>query len=183
MVDSGADHAGLTADYAAIPHELRQVCAVFGAEVLRDVDESAFYRRLPEVRAAAGDRAVLRAIHVFDENRRAAAEAEALRHGDFGAFLALVNASGASSWQYLQNVAAADPRHQALALTLALCRRALGGRGAVRVHGGGFAGTALAFVPEELCLRFRQELEAALGVDRCCFLSVRNPLAVNGEYC
>ena len=183
VVDSGADHAGLTADYAAIPHELRQVCAVFGAEVLRDVDESAFYRRLPEVRAAAGDRAVLRAIHVFDENRRAAAEAEALRRGDFGAFLALVNASGASSWQYLQNVAAADPRHQALALTLALCRRALGGRGAVRVHGGGFAGTALAFVPEELCLRFRQELEAALGVGSCCFLSVRNPLAVNGEYC
>lgn len=95
------------------------------------MDESAFYRRLPEVRAAAGDRAVLRAIHVFDENRRAAAEAEALRHGDFGAFLALVNASGASSWQYLQNVAAADPRHQALALTLALCPPGAGRGGAL----------------------------------------------------
>ena len=131
VVDSGADHAGLTAEYAAIPEELRQVCRVFGKDVLREVDEAAFYRRLPEVRAAAGDRAVLRAIHVFDENRRARAEAEALRRGDFEAFLALVNSSGASSWQYLQNVTAADPRHQALALTLALCRRALGQADAV----------------------------------------------------
>ena len=147
------------------------------------MDEAAFYRRLPEVRAAAGDRAVLRAIHVFDENRRAKAEAEALRRGDLGAFLALVNESGASSWQYLQNVAAADPRHQALALTLALCRRALAGQGAVRVHGGGFAGTALAFVPETLCPQFQRQVEQALGVDRCRFLSVRNPLAGNSEYC
>ena len=183
VVDSGADHADLTADYAAIPEELRQVCRVFGRDVLREVDEAAFYRRLPEVRAAAGDRAVLRAIHVFDENRRAKAEAEALRRGDLGAFLALVNESGASSWQYLQNVAAADPRHQALALTLALCRRALAGQGAVRVHGGGFAGTALAFVPETLCPQFQRQVEQTLGVDRCRFLSVRNPLAGNGEYC
>ena len=183
VVDSGADHAGLTADYAAIPEELRQVCRVFGKDVLREVDEAAFYRRLPEVRAAAGDRAVLRAIHVFDENRRARAEAEALRRGDFEAFLALVNGSGASSWQYLQNVTAADPRHQALALTLALCRRALGGQGAVRVHGGGFAGTALVFVPEALCRQFRDEVEQTLGTGRCRFLSVRNPLAGNGEYC
>ena len=162
VVDSGADHADLTADYAAIPKELRQVCRVFGRDVLREVDEAAFYRRLPEVRAAAGDRAVLRAIHVFDENRRAKAEAEALRRGDLGAFLALVNESGASSWQ---------------------CRRALAGQGAVRVHGGGFAGTALAFVPETLCPQFQRQVEQALGVDRCRFLSVRNPLAGNGEYC
>ena len=183
VVDSGADHADLTADYAAIPEELRQVCRVFGKDVLREVDEAAFYRRLPEVRAAAGDRAALRAIHVFDENRRAKAEAEALRHGDFGAFLTLVNESGASSWQYLQNVAAADPRHQALALTLALCRRALAGQGAVRVHGGGFAGTALAFVPEALCPQFRDQVEQTLGAGSCRFLSVRNPLAGNDEYC
>ena len=115
--------------------------------------------------------------------RGAQQEAEALRRGDLGAFLALVNESGASSWQYLQNVAAADPRHQALALTLALCRRALAGQGAVRVHGGGFAGTALAFVPETLCPQFQRQVEQALGVDRCRFLSVRNPLAGNGEYC
>ena len=183
IVDSGADHADLTADYAAIPAELEQVCRVFGAEVLRQVDETEFYRRLPEVRAAAGDRAVLRAIHVFDENRRAAAEAEALRKGDFPAFLALVNASGASSWQYLQNVTSGDPRQQALAVTLAVCRRALGGQGAVRVHGGGFAGTALAFVPDDRREMFRRTVEQTLGVDKCRLLSVRNPLAHSGRYC
>ena len=183
IVDSGADHADLTADYAAIPAELERVCRVFGAEVLRQVDETEFYRRLPAVRAAAGDRAVLRAIHVFDENRRAAAEAEALRKGDFPAFLALVNASGASSWQYLQNVTSGDPRQQALAVTLAVCRRALGGQGAVRVHGGGFAGTALAFVPDDRREMFRRTVEQTLGTDKCRLLSVRNPLAHSGRYC
>ena len=183
IVDSGADHADLTADYAAIPAELEQVCRVFGAEVLRQVDETEFYRRLLAVRAAAGDRAALRAIHVFDENRRAAAEAEALRKGDFPAFLALVNASGASSWQYLQNVTSGDPRQQALAVTLAVCRRALGGQGAVRVHGGGFAGTALAFVPDDRREMFRRTVEQTLGVDKCRLLSVRNPLAHSGRYC
>ena len=183
IVDSGADHADLTADYAAIPTELEQVCRVFGAEVLRQVDETEFYRRLPAVRAAAGDRAALRAIHVFDENRRAAAEAEALRKGDFPAFLALVNASGASSWQYLQNVTSGDPRQQALAVTLAVCRRALSGQGAVRVHGGGFAGTALAFVPDDRRETFRRTVEQPLGVDKCRLLSVRNPLAHSGRYC
>ena len=183
IVDSGADHADLTADYAAIPAELEQVCRVFGAEVLRQVDETEFYRRLPAVRTAAGDRAALRAIHVFDENRRAAAEAEALRKGDFPAFLALVNASGASSWQYLQNVTSGDPQQQALAVTLAVCRRALGGQGAVRVHGGGFAGTALAFVPDDRREMFRRTVEQTLGVDKCRLLSVRNPLAHSGRYC
>ena len=183
IVGSGADHADLTADYAAIPAELEQVCRVFGAEVLRQVDETEFYRRLPAVRAAAGDRAALRAIHVFDENRRAAAEAEALRKGDFPAFLALVNASGASSWQYLQNVTSGDPRQQALAVTLAVCRRALGGQGAVRVHGGGFAGTALAFVPDDRREMFRRTVEQTLGTDKCRLLSVRNPLAHSGRYC
>ena len=146
-------------------------------------NETEFYRRLPAVRAAAGDRAALRAIHVFDENRRAAAEAEALRKGDFPAFLALVNASGASSWQYLQNVTSGDPRQQALAVTLAVCRRALGGQGAVRVHGGGFAGTALAFVPDDRREMFRRTVEQTLGVDKCRLLSVRNPLAHSGRYC
>ena len=126
------------------------------------------------MRAAAGDRAALRAIHVFDENRRAAAEAEALRKRDFPAFLALVNASGASSWQYLQNVTSGDPRQQALAVTLAVCRRALGGR---------FAGTALAFVPDDRREMFRRTVEQTLGVDKCRLLSVRNPLAHSGRYC
>lgn len=104
IVDSGADHAGLTKSYAAIPEELHRVCGVFGKEYLRDVDEAEFYRRLPEVRAAAGDRAVLRAMHIFDDNRRVTEQTEALRSGRFDSFLRLVNESGESSWKYLQNV-------------------------------------------------------------------------------
>ena len=93
------------------------------------------------------------------------------------------SASGASSWQYLQNVTSGDPRQQALAVTLAVCRRALGGQGAVRVHGGGFAGTALAFVPDDRREMFRRTVEQTLGVDKCRLLSVRNPLAHSGRYC
>ena len=109
----------------------------------------------------------------LDENRRAAAEAEALRKGDFPAFLALVNASGASSWQYLQNVTSGDPRQQALAVTLAVCRRALGGQGAVRVHGGGFGGTAQAFVPLDMLDGFRDRVEASLGRGCCHVVRIR----------
>lgn len=173
VVDSGADHAGLTEAYAAIPRELGAVCRLFGAEVLRQVDEDAFYRRLPEVRRAAGDRAVLRAIHVFDENRRVLGQVQALENGDTEGFLALVNDSGRSSWEYLQNIAPEGAAgHQELAVTLALCRRLLRGRGAVRVHGGGFAGTALCMVPEEDYPAFRAELEALLAPGRCHRLQI-----------
>ena len=159
VVDSGADHAGLTDAYAAIPRELGAVCRLFGAEVLRQVEEAEFYRRLPEVRRAAEDRAVLRAIHVFDENRRVLGQVQALENGDTEGFLALVNDSGRSSWEYLQNIAPEGAAgHQELAVTLALCRRLLRGRGAARVHGGGFAGTALCMVPGEDYPAFRAEL-------------------------
>ena len=173
VVDSGADHAGLTDAYAAIPRELGAVCRLFGAEVLRQVEEAEFYRRLPEVRRAAGDRAVLRAIHVFDENRRVLGQVQALENGDTEGFLALVNDSGRSSWEYLQNIAPEGAAgHQELAVTLALCRRLLRGRGAVRVHGGGFAGTALCMVPEEDYPAFRAELEALLAPDCCHWLQI-----------
>lgn len=173
VVDSGADHAGLTEAYAAIPRELGAVCRLFGAEVLRQVEEAEFYRRLPEVRRAAGDRAVLRAIHVFDENRRVLGQVQALENGDTEGFLALVNDSGRSSWEYLQNIAPEGAAgHQELAVTLALCRRLLRGRGAVRVHGGGFAGTALCMVPEADYPAFRAELEALLAPGRCHRLQI-----------
>ena len=173
VVDSGADHAGLTDAYAAIPRELGAVCRLFGAEVLRQVEEAEFYRRLPEVRRAAGDRAVLRAIHVFDENRRVLGQVQALENGDTEGFLALVNDSGRSSWEYLQNIAPEGAAgHQELAVTLALCRRLLRGRGAVRVHGGGFAGTALCMVPEADYPAFRAELEALLAPDCCHWLQI-----------
>lgn len=173
VVDSGADHAGLTDAYAAIPRELGAVCRLFGAEVLRQVEEAEFYRRLPEVRRAAGDRAVLRAIHVFDENRRVLGQVQALENGDTEGFLALVNDSGRSSWEYLQNIAPEGAAgHQELAVTLALCRRLLRGRGAVRVHGGGFAGTALCMVPEEDYPAFRAELEGLLAPGCCHRLTI-----------
>ncbi len=128
IVDSGADHAGLTDAYAAIPRELGAVCRLFGAEVLRQVEEAEFYRRLPEARRAAGDRAVLRAIHVFDENRRVLGQMQALENGDMEGFLALVNRSGRSSWEYLQNIARRAAGHQELAVTLA-CAAACCGAG------------------------------------------------------
>ena len=130
-------------------------------------------RELSEVRRAAGDRAVRRAIHVFDENRRVLGQVQALENGDTEGFLALVNDSGRSSWEYLQNIAPEGAAgHQELAVTLALCRRLLRGRGAVRVHGGGFAGTALCMVPEADYPAFRAELEPLLAPDCCHRLQI-----------
>lgn len=143
-------------------------CGVFGKEYLRDVDEAEFYRRLPEVRAAAGDRAVLRAMHIFDDNRRVTEQTEALRSERFDSFLRLVNKSGESSWKYLQNVIpSGSSEHQEMAFAIALCKKLLNGRGAVRVHGGGFAGTVLAFVPNDKFDAFKAQLEGILG-SGCC---------------
>ena len=173
IIDSGADHAGLTENYAAIPGELHKVCRVFGREYLRDVDESEFYARLPEVRKVAGDRGALRAMHIFDDSRRAAEQVAALRSNDFDRFLKLVNDSGDSSWKYLQNVIPSGSReHQSMAFTIALCKKLLNGRGAVRVHGGGFAGTALAFVPDGEFNKFREGVERVLGAGCCHKLSI-----------
>ena len=174
IVNSGADHADLTDEYAAIPREMGEVCRVFGKTHLRQVDEAAFYARLPEVRAAAGDRAALRAMHIFDDNRRVDMQVEALKAGDFTRFLELVNESGRSSWLYLQNVVpTGSTRHQELALSLALAAKLLQGRGACRVHGGGFAGTIQAFVPLDLLDEFRAGMEAVLGPGSCQILSIR----------
>ena len=157
-----------SASYAAIPEELHRVCGVFGKEYLRDVDEAEFYRRLPEVRAAAGGRAVLRAMHIFDDNRRVTEQTEALRSGRFDSFLRLVNESGESSWKYLQNVIpSGSSEHQEMAFAIALCKKLLNGRGAVRVHGGGFAGTVLAFVPNGEFEAFKGRPESILG-SGCC---------------
>jgi len=173
IVDSGADHAALTDEYAAIPRELEKVCAVFGKRFLRDVDEAEFSAHLADVRRAAGDRAVLRAMHVYDENRRVQAQIQALKRGDFDGFLKQINESGLSSWLYLQNVIPAESTaHQDMAFTLALCRRLLGGKGAVRIHGGGFAGTVLAFVPDAQAEAFTAGVEAALGGGRVHALKI-----------
>ena len=174
IIDSGADHAQLTDEYAAIPDELQQVCACFGKSVLREIPEMDFLGALPAIRGKVSDRAILRAIHVYQENRRGMEQASALRREDMCTFLKLVNASGRSSWMYLQNINPTGAvEHQAVALALALCDTLLMGKGAYRVHGGGFAGTVQAFVPDYLLDQFRSGIEAVLGAGSCHILNVR----------
>lgn len=174
ILDSGADHADLTDEYAAIPAECRAVAAVCGGEVLRDVPFETFLAKLPECRRQCGDRAVLRAFHVYADNDRVAKQVAALHDGDFGTFLCLVNESGRSSWEYLQNVIPAGYKeHQEVGVTIAAAKHLLGDKGAVRVHGGGFAGTVQAFVPVEMLDEFKAGMEAILGEGRCHVLSIR----------
>ena len=174
ILNSGAGHADLTSEYAAITNELKAVCRCFGKEVLREVPEEAFLSALPEVRKAAGDRAVNRAFHIYAENRRAEAEGQALREGDFDRFLSLVRDSGRSSAMYLQNVIpTGQTTAQELMVTIALCESILAGRGAVRVHGGGFGGTAQAFVPLDMLDTFKEKTEAALGQGSCHVVTIR----------
>ena len=174
IIDSGADHADLTDEYAAITREMGAVAAAFGKTVLREVDEGEFRARIPTLRPAVGDRAILRAMHFFADNRRAGEEAAALARGDFEGFLALIRASGFSSALYLQNTwAAPNPRQQAIPLAIAAAEELMSGRGAVRVHGGGFAGTIQAFVPHDLLAPFQAGMEALLGENMCHVLAIR----------
>lgn len=174
VVHSGADHSGLTEQYAAVTNELSALCNMLGKKQLRDVPEAEFYDALPKLRRAAGDRAVLRAMHVYDENRRVTAQIEALRHEDVHAFLELVRRSGDSSWELMQNVIprGADVR-QELAFVIALCREILGEEGACRVHGGGFAGTVQAIVPLKFLTEFRRIIEKNLGTGNCAVMEIR----------
>ena len=174
ILDSGAGHEDLTGEYSAITEELRAVCRVFGKEVLREVPEADFLAELPHVRKAVGDRAVNRAFHVYGENRRVREEVQALRSGDFQRFLTLVRESGRSSAMYLQNIIpTGSTAAQELMVTIALCERMLEGRGAVRVHGGGFGGTAQAFVPLDMLDGFRDRVEASLGRGCCHVVRIR----------
>ena len=174
IVDTASSHGDLTDDYADITREMGAVAAYFGKQFLRDVPEADFRSALPALRRACGDRAVLRALHYYDDDRRAVAEAQALKAGDFSRFLALVNASGISSALHLQNTwSIAAPRQQAIPVALAIGRELLGEAGAIRVHGGGFAGTIQAFVPLEKLESFRAGMEALLGEGKCHILHIR----------
>lgn len=173
MLDSGASHADLTDEYAAIPAEMGSVSAYFGQKFLRNVSKLEFFRELPNLRGKVSDRALLRAIHFFEENARVQQQVQALRENDTGTFLRLVTESGQSSWMDLQNVIPAGAvAHQELALTLTLCRTLLAGRGACRVHGGGFAGTVQAFVPNDRAEKFQTQTERILGHGRCRRLKI-----------
>ena len=174
IIDSGADHADLTDEYAAVPGEIKAVAAQFGKEVLTQIDVADFYAAIPALRKACGDRAVMRAIHFYQENDRVPQQVAALEAGDFDRFLQLVKQSGYSSYMYLQNVIPAGYKaHQDVAVSLALCEHYLNGRGAYRVHGGGFAGTVQAFVPMDMLDAFVAGIDAALGEGACHVLSIR----------
>jgi galactokinase len=174
IVDTGGDHADLTPDYAAVRHEMQAVAAALGGQVLRDVSEEQALANIPTLRAQAGDRAILRSFHFFEDDRRVVLQAEALEAGQFDRFLALVIESGRSSWMLLQNCYPPhNARVQGVTLALALSERFLVGRGAWRVHGGGFAGTIQAFVPRELLPGYLAEMGAVFGQDACHELSVR----------
>ncbi len=175
IIDTRASHADLTADYAAITQEMRQVAACFGREILRDVSFDQFLESLATVRATCGDRAALRAYHFFRDDQRVLLECDALEKGDFDTFLHHVRQSGRSSFMYLQNVSNyRESRSQPVALLLALAEDLLEGRGACRVHGGGFAGTIQAFVPLDILSSFVAGMEAVAGQGACHVLSFRN---------
>ena len=174
IIDSGADHADLTDEYAAITRELKTLCAYFGKEYLRQIPEFDFMAALPELRKQVSDRAILRAMHVYRENDRVVSQAMALKAGAVDTFLRLAKESGHSSWMYMQNInptGAVDT--QPVAYALSLCDTLLRGRGAYRVHGGGFAGTVQAFVPHDMLETFQQTIEANLGEGSCHVLSIR----------
>ena len=174
IVDCGADHAALTGEYASIPQEMKQVAAFFGKKVLREVQEEEVLKVMPQLRRAVGDRAVLRALHFYADDRRAVEEADALERRDRDAFLQLVKESGRSSWELLQNITPAGAvEAQDMAIALEAAEIALNGKGACRVHGGGFAGTIQAFVPTESVSEFCEKMELMLRKGCCHVLNIR----------
>lgn len=175
IIDSRADHADLTDEYAAVTQELKALCRYFGKEVTTEIPEEDFYAAIPELRKIVPDRAIMRGIHEYNENRRVPQQVACLENGDFEGFLKLTKESGFSSWMYLQNVIPTGyVEQQAMAVALGLCEHYLRGKGAYRVHGGGFAGTVQAFVPFELLEEFCAGIDAALGEGACHVLSIRS---------
>lgn len=182
IVETGGDHADLTDDYAGITSEMRSVAQALGGKVLRNVTEEAFFQALPALRGKVSDRALLRAMHFFADNRRVEQQVQALEGQDFGTFLDLVNQSGLSSWTLLQNnYSTRSPNHQGIALAQALTRHVLGSQGACRVHGGGFAGTIQVFVPLERVEHYVDRMEAVFGKGSCYPVMIRSAGSVRLE--
>ncbi len=174
IVNTGGSHSNLTDEYAAVKNEMISVAQRLGHKVLREVDEAQFYNSIDLVRSAVGDRAILRAKHFFSENRRVDAQVNALMSNNFDEFKRLVIKSGQSSYMYNQNVySVKQPVTQPVSLGLCLCEEMLEGKGAWRVHGGGFAGTIQAFVPVETLTEFKSNMEQVFGKGNCYVLSIR----------
>lgn len=176
ITDTRADHSGLTDCYASIPKEMKQVAACFGKSVLREVDPGLFMESLPQIRSKVdNDRALLRAIHFFQENGRVLQMIHALKEKDMESYLSLVNQSGESSFCFLQNAYPPnDAAHQAIPLAIALSKEFLGGEGAVRLHGGGFAGTIQAYVPQQMTEAYIDAMENVFGKGCSTLIAVRS---------
>ncbi len=184
VIDTGGNHANLIQDYADITLECKAVSNALGVEFLRDASEDEFYKNIAQIRAKCGDRAVLRAMHFFAENKRVLAQKSALRRGDFNTFFVAVKRSGESSYDLLQNVySPSNPKEQAISLALALTKQFLNGRGAYRVHGGGFAGTIQCYIPNKMFDDYKKTIEAVFGEGSCVPLFVRvvGGYELNGE--
>lgn len=175
ITDTRGDHANLTDEYAAVPSEMKAVANALGHEVLSQCSEAEFYAAIPTLREKLGDRPILRAIHLFAENKRVDALKTALHEGDIDAFIELIKASGRSSAMYLQNIYANfEANNQPVSVALAISDHILEGKGAWRVHGGGFAGTIQAFVKNEDVDAYYRAMEHLFGEGSCYILKVRN---------
>ena len=174
VVDTGGNHANLTQDYADITLECKAVSNALGVDYLRDADIREFYVSLPQLRKKCGDRAILRAYHFFYEQLRVMDQKTALKSGDFSGFLKLVNQSGHSSYDYLQNLySTSSLKEQGLPLAIALTERFLQGDGACRVHGGGFAGTIQCYIPTDRLADYQDMINAVFGDGACVVLNIR----------
>ena len=175
VTDTGAGHADLSDQYAAIPEEMRKVAGLFGKKNCREIGMEELLSESARIRGTLGDRAFLRAFHFLEENERVEEQVRALENGNIPEFLDLVSTSGKSSFQYLQNISVpGDPRHQSVAVALAMSEKILEGTGASRVHGGGFAGTILAFVPMDRSEGYTEFMNRIFGKDAVMRLAVRN---------
>ncbi len=174
ITDTKGSHADLTADYAAVPKEMKEVAACLGKEVLGKTTKEELFANINTLRKKVNDRAVLRAIHYVEENTRVQKEVGALQSNDFTTFLTTVKASGDSSYKYLQNVYTNhDIAHQNVSIALAISDSVLGANGVSRVHGGGFAGTIQAFVKNDAVPEYKKAMDDVFGKDSCSILKIR----------
>lgn len=185
IVQTGRGHADLSADYSSVPNEMKKVAEYFGREVCSQITEKDVIDNLPEIRKFAGDRSVLRALHFFEENKRVEAEVKALKENRFQDFLKNITASGNSSWKWLQNCyTTSSCQEQGITVTLALTELFIEekGRGACRVHGGGFAGVIMAMLPNDLVDEYIKYIEKAAGEGSAYRMSIRpyGAVCVNG---
>lgn len=173
VVAAGGEHGNLTADYAAIPAEMKAVAAAMGKEVLAGLSAGEILKAVPALKNKVADRAILRALHFADETLRVQEAVDALKRDDIPAFFAAIIASGESSWKLLQNLHVASSGNQEMCLALEMSRRMLENRGAWRIHGGGFAGTILAFVPKDMTAAYRAAMDAVFGRGAVKTLAIR----------